>query len=461
MPVTSVKASLPDLSRHSPMYASIDFLVVHIRRPNFMASSAGDDDASIDFEDLNADKVARIGRQLDAASRCGVGTLRHRLAADKIDALFKRATKLLKSEPTVVDIALSDPEATVTIVGDTHGQLHDVLHMFEVAGSPGEGSTMVLNGDFVDRGSWGLETLIWLVCWKLTYPTTVYLVRGNHESQLMTQLYGFKAEVEAKYSRVQNRTIYAASKKLFAAMPLAVVIQEATLVCHGGLFRSTGRKRKKGKQELQLGTLAMLRGCAKGGLEPTGPKVAQAVSDVLWSDPAQEKGLSRNDSRGLGLVFGPDMTDAFLEANHLKLIIRSHEGPDARQCREDMLDMMDGFAVDHETPHGKLITVFSAPDYPQHQDGGTRTNNKAAVVILSAPDYATPRPVQFEAVLPRPYAPVFYDMESYAETDVDFNEVYESSESPPEAEPSASNEDEIDQKDPVWIPSSDSDPGLH
>jgi hypothetical protein len=52
---------------------------------------------------------------------------------------------------------------------------------------------------------------------------------------------------------------------------------------------------------------------------------------------------------------------------------------------------------------GKLVTLFSAPDYPQFiADGDERYHNKAAVLHLSAPDYATPQVESFEAVLPRP-----------------------------------------------------------
>jgi hypothetical protein len=60
---------------------------------------------------------------------------------------------------------------------------------------------------------------------------------------------------------------------------------------------------------------------------------------------------------------------AFLEQNGLKLILRSHEGPDARYKREDMPDVQGGYAIDHVTPAGSLVTVFSAPDYPQFQVG--------------------------------------------------------------------------------------------
>ena len=57
----------------------------------------------------------------------------------------------------------------------------------------------------------------------------------------------------------------------------------------------------------------------------------------------------------------------------------------------------------HVVAGGKLMTVFSAPDYPQFQaDGEDRYNNVAAVAVLSSPGYHEPRFVQYSAVLPRP-----------------------------------------------------------
>jgi serine/threonine-protein phosphatase 5 len=50
-----------------------------------------------------------------------------------------------------------------------------------------------------------------------------------------------------------------------------------------------------------------------------------------------------------------------------QLIIRSHEGPDAREKRDGFEGMDEGYTIDHIVESGKLITVFSAPDYPQFQ----------------------------------------------------------------------------------------------
>ncbi|CAL0322086.1 unnamed protein product [Lupinus luteus] len=57
--------------------------------------------------------------------------------------------------------------------------------------------------------------------------------------------------------------------------------------------------------------------------------------------------------------------EVFLALLAWKLIIRSHEGPDARAGRDGFVDMLSGYSMDHEGESGKLYTLFSAPDYPQ------------------------------------------------------------------------------------------------
>lgn len=78
----------------------------------------------------------------------------------------------------------------------------------------------------------------------------------------------------------------------------------------------------------------------------------QVACDVLWSDPVNDPGIKVNEARGCGTIFGPDVTAEFLSANGLKLIIRSHEGPDARDKRlegDKMPPVDSGYAEDHVT----------------------------------------------------------------------------------------------------------------
>ena len=51
----------------------------------------------------------------------------------------------------------------------------------------------------------------------------------------------------------------------------------------------------------------------------------------MWSDPSHLNGLKPNVQRGIGVIFGPEESRAFMKNENLKLIIRSHEGPDAEK----------------------------------------------------------------------------------------------------------------------------------
>ncbi|KAL2926805.1 Serine/threonine-protein phosphatase 7 [Bienertia sinuspersici] len=133
--------------------------------------------------------------------------------------------------------------------------------------------------------------------------------------------------------------------------------------------------------------------------------------DVLWSDPSITPGLSPNTERGIGLLWGPDCTENFLKKFNLKLIIRSHEGPDAREKRSALGGMDQGYTIDHVVESGKLITLFSAPDYPQFQATEERYKNRGAYIVLQPPKFDTPIFHSFDAVLPRPKANPYYNFE--------------------------------------------------
>ena len=69
------------------------------------------------------------------------------------------------------------------------------------------------------------------------------------------------------------------------------------------------RKRTYEETQCVLGGLDDLRGSGKGGMDPNGKGSTVVATDVLWSDPVLEPGLQLNDQRGIGVVFGPDITE--------------------------------------------------------------------------------------------------------------------------------------------------------
>ena len=108
------------------------------------------------------------------------------------------------------------------IVGDTHGQLADVLWIFAEYGLPSKENAYLFNGDVADRGSYAVEIYALLFCFMLKEPGSVYLSRGNHENMEINeraQQYGggFAEEVRRKYD---NET-FSLFTELFEMLPLA------------------------------------------------------------------------------------------------------------------------------------------------------------------------------------------------------------------------------------------------
>lgn len=265
-----------------------------------------------------------------------------------------QARDLLRSVPSLVDVNVPNG-SHFTVCGDVHGQYFDLLNIFELNGLPSEENPYLFNGDFVDRGSFSLEVILTLFAFKCLYPTGMYLARGNHESKSMNKIYGFEGEVKSKLSD----TFVELFAEVFCCLPLAHVINKKVFVVHGGLFSVDGVKLSDIK--------AIDRFCE--------PPEEGLMCEILWSDPQPQLGRGPS-KRGVGLSFGADVTKRFLEDNNLDLVVRSHEVKD------------EGYEIVHD---GKLITVFSAPNYCDQM------GNKGAFIRFSAPDLK-PDIVSFSSV---------------------------------------------------------------
>ena len=147
--------------------------------------------------------------------------------------LLRRTYALLKASGNTRKIT-TPPGGKVTVVGDLHGQLSDLLHILDECGMPSKTNKYVFNGDFVDRGENGVEITCILMSLFLMEPENIVLNRGNHEDAAITRVYGFQDECINKYDELT----YGMFSEVFRYLPLFVLIDEVIFIVHGGLFNN-------------------------------------------------------------------------------------------------------------------------------------------------------------------------------------------------------------------------------
>jgi serine/threonine-protein phosphatase 4 catalytic subunit len=269
-----------------------------------------------------------LDRQIEQLQRCEY------IKESEVKSLCTRAKEILVEESNVHRVA-----APVSVCGDIHGQLHDLMELFRVGGECPDTNYLFM-GDFVDRGYYSVETFLLLLALKVRYPGRITLVRGNHESRQITQVYGFYDECFRKYETVN---VWQYCTEVFDYLSLAAVVEDRVFCVHGGLSPT-------------INTLDDIRSINRKQEVPhEGP-----MCDLMWSDPEDVDGWGISP-RGAGFLFGSDIVKTFNQTNGIELIARAH------QLVMEGVKRMFG-----ET----LVTVWSAPNYCY------RCGNVAAVLEI-------------------------------------------------------------------------------
>jgi len=254
------------------------------------------------------------------------------LSEAQIKQLTDKAREILIEESNVQPV-----RAPVTVCGDIHGQFHDLMELFRIGGVAPD-TNFLFQGDYVDRGYFSVETVTLLVCLKVRYKDRVFILRGNHESRQITQVYGFYDECMRKYG---SANVWKLFTDLFDYLPLTALIENGVFCLHGGLSPS-------------IETLENVRALDRVQEVPhEGP-----MCDLLWSDPDDRAGWGISP-RGAGYTFGADVSNEFNHRNGLNLIARAHQL------------VMEGYSWSHEK---RVVTIFSAPNYCY------RCGNQAAIL---------------------------------------------------------------------------------
>jgi len=224
--------------------------------------------------------MSDLDRQIEQLKRCEI------IKESEVKDLCQKAMEILMEESNVQRV-----DAPVTICGDIHGQFYDLKELFRIGGSTPQ-TNYVFMGDYVDRGYYSLETFTLLLALKARYPDRITLLRGNHESREITQVYGFFDECQQKYG---NPNVWKYCTEVFDLLTLAALIDGRVLCVHAGISPD-------------LKTLDDICLINRNQEIPH----EGGFCDLMWSDPDNSLEGWRISPRGAGWLFGAHVVTEFM-----------------------------------------------------------------------------------------------------------------------------------------------------
>ncbi|XP_023600581.1 serine/threonine-protein phosphatase with EF-hands 2 isoform X2 [Myotis lucifugus] len=314
--------------------------------------------------------------------------LKQQLHARYVLNLLHETRKHLVQLPNINRVSTCYSEE-ITVCGDLHGQLDDLIFIFYKNGLPSPERAYVFNGDFVDRGKDSVEILMVLFAFMLVYPKEFHLNRGNHEDHMVNLRYGFTKEVMQKY-KMHGKKILQRLQDVFCWLPLATLVDEKVLILHGGVSDTTdlellsklerhkivstlrcktrkenekqAEEKGKAKQTSSAGSLSpwflpQSRSLPSSPLHLSSHKTHKAgrSSSVPCSTPLDPRGLSRQARRSVDLEL-----ERCRQQAGFPVITEKEEpwvfNPEADSAAGELLEAS-------QEEWRQVLTVFSASNY--------------------------------------------------------------------------------------------------
>lgn len=296
--------------------------LVTTTQPSAMSKVAVEELVDVQAESPKSQDVVDVTiAELLKAQNYAIGTM-VTLPMNAINTILARARDIMMEQPMLVEV---DPP--LNICGDTHGQYYDLLRLFEMGGLPSPEQKYLFLGDYVDRSHQSIEVMILLLCYKIKYPESVYLLRGNHECASINRIYGFYDECKRRY----NIRVWRNFVDLFNCMPVSGLVAGRILCMHGGLSP-------------ELVNLDKIREISRPCKIPD----FGLLCDLVWSDPEPDTTGWGISDRGVSYTFGNDILRKMCKSLDIDLVCRAHQVVE------------DGYEFECNR---KIVTIFSAPHY--------------------------------------------------------------------------------------------------
>lgn len=105
---------------------------------------------------LSRESIKDLDKHIETLMKCEL------LSENEVLAVCDKAREILSTESNVQPV-----RCPVTVCGDVHGQYHDLMELFKIAGMPPDINYLFL-GDYVDRGYFSVETVLLLITLKVS-----------------------------------------------------------------------------------------------------------------------------------------------------------------------------------------------------------------------------------------------------------------------------------------------------
>lgn len=230
----------------------------------------------------------------------------------------------------------------LVVIGDIHGDFFTLKKIMEkidfLTYLKNTSNLIVFLGDYIDRGRYSLEVLLFLCKLKINYPHNVFMLRGNHEAYCYFPFssYDFYQKLLDRFGNLANTLYELYILPFFESLLLSCEISGFSFLAHGG-FPVIENNLFFKNYKFYLSNI-MNNKCL--------------LEEILWNDPRNlpfdKPWIFSN--RGVGKYFGSNITYTWLSNIDCKFLFRGHE-----PC--------NGYKLIHDN---RVLTIFSSKDpYPK------------------------------------------------------------------------------------------------
>ncbi|CCD66627.1 Serine/threonine specific protein phosphatases domain-containing protein [Caenorhabditis elegans] len=295
---------------------------------------------------------------------------KNNLSSNEVWSVCRAVIDEFKKEQNLMEVS-----APVTVIGDVHGNFHDLyralLARTEQDITDEQKSNFstrqfvrdkyVFLGNYIDKGPRSIECICLLFAFKICFPQKYILLRGPHECPSVNSS-EFLGVMET-FSPNHFKKIHKKFNEAFSWMPLAAVVGQKILCVHGGISpRLTSwediRKIKRPLKDATEDPLA------------TDLLFADTLDFDLIHIPTRKPKYEFNVIRNMSVMYNEAAVTQFCEKFNLKLIIRSH------------MKVPFGYRFFSEK---RLITIFNSTGFQNESNYGAvlKIDGNAKITIIS------------------------------------------------------------------------------